>query len=601
MALSERTRARQNRRASAAVSIARVALAVALVAPPISAFAQSAPAPSAPAPSAPPVSQQLPSREEVQPPLPDTPVPPPQVSIDARGAVEASSCPFETSSLTLQIGELRFQRPDGSPVPAEIAASLAGIAAPAGTQPLSVVCDLRDAAGNALRRDGWIASVQVPPQTIDSGALQLVVVTGRITEMRVRGEPGQYRDLLAGQIAALQALDPLNEAEAERILLTTGDVPGLDIQLSLRPAGTAPGDLIGELAIDQQRFALVGNVQNYNSARLGRETLFLRGELYGLTGLGDVTYLGVSSTADFNEQIIGQAGHVMTLDGHGTTLGGRVTYAISRPDLGLLDLKTDTLIWGLDLARPLIREVDRTLIAGIGFDYIDQETVIRGGAGNTPLNLDKIRTLYARLRGDLQDIAPERRRRWWLSATVEARKGIGIFGATPVGGTGFPAPSRPEGDAKAFVLRGSVEGELAIGPVFSFYASADGQWTDQPLLNFDEYSIGNLTVGRGYDPGANSGDRAVGFTLEPRATVPLGPVNAQLFGFYDHVELDNLDSFSTEQGRRLRSYGGGVRLTWPQRAILEIIYAHPEDRALTLDSELPPDRLLLSLTVQFRQ
>ena len=59
-----------------------------------------------------------------------------------------------------------------------------------------------------------------------------------------------------------------------------------------------------------------------------------------------------------------------------------------------------------------------------------------------------------------------------------------------------------------------------VGSVLSFVRTRlEGQWTDDPLLNFDEYSIGNLSIGRGYDPGANSGDRAIGFAGEIGATV----------------------------------------------------------------------------------
>ncbi len=68
-------------------------------------------------------------------------------------------------------------------------------------------------------------------------------------------------------------------------------MPGLDVALSLRPSGGEAGTVIGDLTISSRRFALFANAQNYNSALLGRETVYARGEVYGLTGLGDITYL----------------------------------------------------------------------------------------------------------------------------------------------------------------------------------------------------------------------------------------------------------------------------------------------------------------------
>jgi len=126
-----------------------------------------------------------------------------------------------------------------------------------------------------------------------------------------------------------------------------------------------------------------------------------------------------------------------------------------------------------------------------------------------------------------------------------------------------------------------------------------GQWSNRPLLNFDEFAVGNLTIGRGYDPGANSGDRAIGGTIELRAKVLRSPkARVEMFGFYDAVRIWNLDSNSTENNRALRSYGGGMRLTLPGIALLEVTYAHPQDKALSFDKAPPPNRLLISLTMQ---
>jgi hypothetical protein len=73
-----------------------------------------------------------------------------------------------------------------------------------------------------------------------------------------------------------------------------------------------------------------------------------------------------------------------------------------------------------------------------------------------------------------------------------------------------------------------------------------------------------------------------------------------LFGFYDNVWIWNLDPNSVEDDRRLSSWGGGLRAILPGRAIFEVAYARPEDKALLVpNARRAPDRLLLSLTMQF--
>lgn len=566
----------------------------------------SAQAPDAPPP---PVNEQqrfqLPgtTRDVVTPPTPSGPAPS-RAEVDARAALAQAPCPFTDPALRVQIARVSFTRPDGtSPLQPEIAQSLARLTLPTGDQPLSVVCDLRDQANAALRRDGWVASVQIPAQEIAGGELRLHIVTARIVDVRVRGDAGPYEATLRRRIEQLQAIDPLNEREAERILLLAGDVPGLDVQLALRPADQgAQGEVVGDLTIVFQRGAFLANAQNYNARLLGRETGYARAEFYGLTGLGDITYVGASTTFDYEEQAIAQIGHIATLDTAGTTLGGRFSYAWSRPDLGALDYRTDTLIAGFDVARPLFRSVTSNGGVAFGFDYVNQVTNIFNNDLKIPLTRDRLRVLYGALSGDHRELNFDGSTRLLARARLEVRQGIDIFDASNPGvGTTGVSQSRIDGDSTATIIRADVELYSQITHWLAYSFRLLGQYTNAPVLNYEEFSLGNLTVGRGYDPGSNSGDKAVGTRTELIAKLPLHDrVGTQVFGFYDAVLLDNNDPSAIEVNRTLRSWGGGVRFTLEGLALLEVTYAHPEDRALTLDEAPPPDRVLVSLTFQLR-
>ncbi|UYY57199.1 ShlB/FhaC/HecB family hemolysin secretion/activation protein [Sphingomonas sp. S2-65] len=545
------------------------------------------------------VPQSLPSPEQVTPPTPELRGPS-RVDVDSRSAFQAERCPFDDSALRLDLRRVEFTRADGSPLQPEIQAVVARLKLPAGDQSIRVVCDLRDEVNEALRRAGWIASVQIPAQEINDGTLRLQIVTARMVETRVRGNPGPYEKLLRERLAQLQSYDPLNERTVERLLLLAGDVPGLDIQLALRPAGREQGEVIGEVTINYRRFTVLANAQNYNSRVLGRETGYVRAEYYGLTGLSDVTYVGLSSTADFQEQKIVQGGHIFGLDGKGSTFGGRLSYAWSRPDLGVLDYRTDTLIAGFDYARPLVRSLNTNVTVGLGFDYINQITDIYSGDTKLPLTRDRMRIAYASLSGDTRNVRGDGSLVWSLRTALELRKGFDILDASQQGVRGGEIQSRVDGHADAFLLRGSVEAVAGITPGFRLIGRGQAQWTNVSLLNYEEFSLGNLTIGRGYDPGANSGDRAVGLSGGAELDLPpVAHVTPQVFGFYDFVYLDNLDRGATERNRRLSSFGGGVRLGLPGLALLEVTYAHPKDKALIIDERRPSDRVLVSLSLRF--
>ncbi len=544
---------------------------------------------------------QLPTRDQVEPPTPAKPDDRGKVAIDSRAAIERPACPLETSTVLATIDRVEFTTSRGGPLPPEIAALLQGVGGIGRDQPIRVVCDIRDRANEALRKAKYVATVQVPAQRIESGTLRLEVVTARIVEMRVRGDPGPYERVVQESIEALKRLDPLNEAEAERLLLLVGDTPGLDVLLSLRPAGTTPGDVIGEMTVNYSRLSVIANAQNYNSRQLGRETGYVRAEYRGITGASDAAFLGLSSTFQFDEQKIVQAGYQLGIDGAGTTLGTRITYAISRPDLDQLRLQTKSIIATFELTHPFIRSVNANFGLIGGLEYSQQRTVVQSNTGNTPLNLDRVTTLFLRASGDLRALRPTGDEQFRVGGFVELRQGIAAFGATKTGVVtpdGF-TPSRFEGSATPTILRGAIDTKFGIGPIFDLAGSVRGQWSNRALLNFDEFAVGNLTIGRGYDPGSNSGDRAIGASIELRAKVLRSPkLRVEVFGFYDAARIWNIDSNSTENNRSLRSYGGGFRLTLPGMALLEVTYAHPQDKALSFDKAPPPDRVLVSLTMQ---
>ncbi|HMO74202.1 MAG TPA: ShlB/FhaC/HecB family hemolysin secretion/activation protein [Sphingopyxis sp.] len=528
----------------------------------------------------------------------------PQVRRDD-ASLAVAPCPFDDpgqpglAALTAQIDHIRFQRPDGSDIAPELAASLSGVTAPGGVRPLKTICDLRDAANAALRADKWLASVVIPQQEL-TGTLKLNVVSARITEIRVEGDVGPFAAQLRQRLDALGKLDPLNERDAERALLLANELPGVSLSMSLRPASGAPGDVIGVVAVDYKRWAMFANIRNYNSKRIGRETLYSRFEYYGLTGLSDITYAGFSSTIDFSEQLIAQVGHEFGVGSSGTRVGAALTKAWSKPDIANLDLATDTLIGRLEVSQPLVRTPTLFADATVGFDYIDQKTEII----NLPLNRDKIRTFF--LRGDVSTRGEQvgGNRRWRASGFAEVRKGTSFFGATGTDARGFAqtdgiSASRPFGNAQAWILRGGADAFLSFDRV-GLRGRFEGQWANDPLLNFEEYAVGNLTIGRGYDPGANSGDRAVAVSFEGSVNlVKAAKYDVDAYAFYDFVRLENLDPRSPEATRSLDSVGGGLRLFLTKGLSFDLTYARPLKRALFNDAKRPPDRVLFSITAQF--
>jgi hemolysin activation/secretion protein len=575
-------------------SLARSTLTIAGLFVSSSVFAQSAP---------PAESDRSPieTRAQIEQNIPKQDIPrKTRIELDTKGAITAAPCALSDSNIPVNLtAPTKFERIDGSDLPAELKTLLAGVdSGLLGNQSIAVVCTIRDRINERLARAGYIALAQIPAQQISEGMLRIQVVTARITQVRVVGEPGPFKAQLELAVARIQKIDPLNRRDAIRELLLAGDIPGLDLSLTLSSANGAPGDMIGTLNVVTQRVSVLFNAQNFGSQQLGRWIGSVRGEIYGLTGLSDRTYVSYSTSADLEEVRVLQAGHDFALDSSGLRLGLRGSLAWSRPTIANLDLRSRSIIAGIELSRPLVRTLNETVSASAGFELLEQQAQFFNGNSRTASSLDKIRVFYARVDGDFR-VTSGMNEVLRARGSLELRKGADVFGATKINHRVQGGPTRQFGNPQAFVIKGDAN--LDIHPVGPLHLGLGGfgQWTNQPLLNLEEFAFGNFTRGRGYDPGSSGGDRAYGFTIEPRIELPLPLVRTEISGFYDWVHIENIDPGTAVPNRTFRSVGGGLRFILPQRLVMDLTYAHPLDKIQERDKTRPSDRMLVSFTYKF--
>jgi len=544
-------------------------------------------------PSAASAQRIAPSREELtritQPPQQARP------TLNIVGGVERSPCPLADpryADVRVTISDVQFNGLKGA-TPEEMRPAWTPFAG--SEQPVAVLCEIRDAAATILRDKGYLAAVQVPTQRIENGMVRMETLYARVTTIRARGQTGGAEAKLAAYLGKLTQDEYFDRNRAERYLLLARDLPGYNVQLTLKPAGTGPGELIGEVAVLHQPYSLDVLVQNLGAQETGRWGGQVRGQAFGLTGLGDVTTLSFYSTFDFKEQKILQAAHSFRPGSEGLTIDGQITYAWTKPDIGasdaVPDLKAKTLFWTVDARYPLIRSQSSNLWGGIGVDFIDQKVHFF-----EPLTRDKLRILWLRADWDAIDLS-SRRPGWRMSAFAEVRQGLGIFDATD-GDEDVP-PSRFDADATATVFRLGGTGEVALGRDFALAVSPRLQYALDALLSFEEFTAGNYTVGRGYEPATLSGDSGVGLSAELRGPrmLPLKQTKlaVQPFIFGDAAWVWN--KHDGEGADHLTSAGGGIRAELADRFRLDGTVAVPLEKA-GFDNRKGDVRVLVTLTTK---
>jgi hemolysin activation/secretion protein len=238
-----------------------------------------------------------------------------------------------------------------------------------------------------------------------------------------------------------------------------------------------------------------------------------------------------------------------------------------------------------DIAQPIWDRPDGKFQLDLALEGSNQSTDV---FSSVRLSQDRLRDLSFSFAGE------QRGRLGRIAISGELHKDIDIAGASHAGDADL---SRLGADPLATILRAGAEGETATFEYVRLDLRFDGQYAAHPLAIPDQYSAGNLTVGRGYQPGSALGDRALAGSAEIR----VGPfdikhkLQLEPFVFADVVDLWNV-GFAPFQHRELSSLGGGVRFQLNNKAHLDLLCAVPQVPPLGLGERTPPPMVLMNLT-----
>jgi hemolysin activation/secretion protein len=513
------------------------------------------------------------------------------------------ACPIGAADLKFTLKSVEFTGSQGIN-----AGELASTYRPDIGQTISLadVCAIRDRAAAQLFRLGILARVEIPVQTISDGHLKLDITAAHIVSVQVKGDAGPAQAKVEDLIENLRGMAPFDIRKAQRYLFLVSDLPGIRVQAALKPAAGGPGSVDLIVTVSRKPIDAVVNVENLNSEALGSFGGLVRVDMNGFTAFGErTTLIGYTSFVPGDQYIL-QAVEEARLGNQG--LIGRLSfsYGDSKPEgnLASLELEGQSYVGSLGLTYPLVRSRREDINVSAGLDYINQLTTTLNGANI--LSRDKLSVAYFKI-----DARQAWRRNWLvpsgqISGGIEYRHGVGLFDSSHAGTSNLL--SRTDGQPDAELVRADGRLDLQWLPLFYTRVSFAGQFSDQVLLAYEDFNVGNLSIGRGYDPSSLTGDRGIGGSLEahvgpfhsfpgdPKLALPRD-ATVTGFGFFDTAHVQNLSSGSED--RTVRSLGGGVTFQITSRVRLETTYAHTLDTVAPNLSKRPGDRLFVNLTASF--
>ena len=433
----------------------------------------------------------------------------------------------------------------------------------------------------------FVAIVLNPQQVVD-GSVEYRVIEGRVTDLSILGTDPVARRQASAAFQPLVNRTPLKGTDVEAAYERARAVPGLTVAGALHRGASAGGmDLLVQTR--REPWYVYTNINNLYPDALGPWGFLLGVDHRGGSRFGDQASAQLYESIDGGRQTIARLSYERSLDTRGTTLSVSALGAWANPgrEVSSLDLATNVLDGRVAISSPIVSRLQKSLTATAAVEVDNQRTRI---FGQTALTEDKLRILSLGLSGAW---------RWTDGAVaggvVELRQGVGGLGGSRLQDTGL---SRQGADPRATVAKFAFEGLSPSFHKLRLDMRLEGQTSSAGLAASEQYTVGNLTIGRGYQPGANFGDKAIAAAFEARfGPYPFRKTRLLIepFAFFDDVRISS-NGTGGQVSRSLNSVGGGLRLQAGERMRVDLTYAKPLTPPLGLGEPTPGGRVLINIS-----
>lgn len=406
--------------------------------------------------------------------------------------------------------------------------------------------------------------VDVPPQQVEDGIVRLKVTEGKLERVQVRGARYFSDQQILSALPALQPgqtpllpslqneLGVVNARSADRAvtpILKAGSQPGtVDVDLAVKD--TLP--LHGSLQYDDRHTAYT--TPDRLTAALSYDNLWQRQDSLG------VEYQTAPARVSDAEVFVA---NYTTHFGPGAGLGN-FSYIQTRSSVlavGTLGVLGTGSIYGAHWIEPLVNTATNSQNVNVGADYKDVLTrVLPNEPGATLAGAVSARVKYLNWSAVYSGSWSHGPRSWSLSGGV----GFGIRGA--FNSVDEFENTRYNAYTDYFYVRGNFTASQLLPLGVAFAERGSVQWSDSPLVNNEQFSLGGVDTVRGYLEAETLGDSGISGGLElhsPALGARLGSFLRPLyaFGFVDAGEAKLVDPLPSQQASlALWSTGAGLRL-----------------------------------------
>lgn len=463
---------------------------------------------------------------------------------------------------------------------------------------LADVYAISTALTNKYRNDGYILTqVIVPPQTIEGGRVKLKVVEGYIDSVAVEGVDDPHAMALIRKYAMhMQSANALNVRELERYLLLISDLPGVEARSILSPAPARTGAANLRIIVTRDPYDALLAVDNFGTRYLGPVQGSAFGALNSYFGNNERISGQVVVAPDSDEIELGYL--AVTYEqpvGHwGTMVEVFASHTDTEPghNLEQFNVEGRSQFFRAKVEHPFIRSRSRNVYGHVAFDWRDVESK----NDLEPTRRDRIRTARVGGRVEFLDtllgVAI-------TSIGMEVSQGLDLLGSSDEDDLRL---TRPNADPTATKIAGEAQRLQRISSSVNLLLAAKGQVASNALLSSEEFGVGGVNYGRGFDASEIIGDDGVAGKVELQWNKPYPwdlVQDYQVYGFFDAGRIWNKDATTSSlKTDTITSAGLGLRADFMADTEAGLALAFPLNRDVETQGDDDP-RLYFNLSRKF--
>lgn len=429
------------------------------------------------------------------------------------------------------------------------------------------------------RDQGYLlARAYLPAQEVRDGRLEIAVLEGRVSRINWSNESRHADATLEGRLDEIPVDAPLYNPTLERGLLLLGDLPGSEVQATVRP-GVSIGTSELDIALKDRKGLFAGNVSvdNEGNPYSGEYRLGAGLTLNSPLRLGDA--LNVNLLGGGQDYQYGRLAWQVPLGQRGLAVGlaaSSMRYRLQQ-EFAPLDAHGTAQIGSVYALYPLQRSRFSNVGAQLAFDYkkLDDRVDAFSSVVNRTLGVWQTGLSGSRYDG----LGGGGLNTWSLSAVA------GNLSLDPAAQAIDAATVRTEGSYSKGMMQFSRLQRLADD--WNLYAQIGGQAARKNLDSSEKYALGGSSAVRAYPQGESPVDDGWLGTIELRYS-PAPNWQASVFNDAAQGKLQHAPLKSTDNQRRLSGAGFGVSYADAGGLSVQATLAWRTGEAPTTDSDRSP-------------